>query len=105
MAFEQSTKSDSESIQSTRPINVVLGQRASYLPADKETITISIPSEIIEALEEARFEAKKALPKNKKKKLSRSMLYGLALEALAENYISRREESALWKLIFDWADD
>lgn len=103
MVLEQCIQSENERQTATKRTRN--SQRASYAPIDKESITISIPSEIVEVMEEARFNACKTLPKHKKKKLTKSMIYGLALEAIAENYQSGKEKSALWLIIRDWAKE
>ncbi len=68
----------------------------------KEILNLNISSEIVEKTEELIFNLKKQLPREKRKKLTRSRFFELLLESVIHDYENRRADSDIQKIIGNW---
>lgn len=70
---------------------------------NRETINLIISSDIIEKIEDIRFYARKNLPKDKRKKLTKSMLYNLILKKAIEDHYQNGQNSLVCKTLDEWS--
>lgn len=70
----------------------------------KETVNLSLSSEIVEKVEDIIFELRKKIPREKRKKLTRSRFFELALEAVIKDYESSGEKSVIGKMVIAYSD-
>lgn len=72
---------------------------------DKEAVGVYLPLDVVDALEDILFYARKGLPRNKRSKLTKSMFYELIFRKVISDYESKGKESVLWDIIIMWAQD
>jgi hypothetical protein len=68
----------------------------------KEQMALYVSPELIEKVEDLLFNLKKQLPRDKRKKLNRSQLLELILEAVILEYETSRLDSPIQKIISSW---
>lgn len=69
----------------------------------KEQMAIYISPELIEKVEDLIFNLKKQLPREKRKKLTRSQFLELLLESMILDYESSQMNSPIQKIVSDWS--
>ena len=74
-------------------------------PEHKIALSVYVSSEVVKKLEEARVFCSRTLSPEKRRGLTESQFYELILENVISNYAAFGENSNLWKLIKDWADE
>jgi hypothetical protein len=74
----------------------------SNLDIQKEPISFYIPSELLERLEEQHFLIQRQLPREKRRRFSRSKLFELGLECVMNDYEEHKSDGVLWKKVTDW---
>ena len=68
----------------------------------KELLNLNISGEIVEKTEDLLFNLRKQLPREKRKKLTRSRFFELLLESVIQDYENRRADSDIQKIIGNW---
>jgi hypothetical protein len=68
----------------------------------KECISFFLNVELIDKLNDVRFYIQKQLPREKRKKLTKTKLFELILETAAEDYKTNEKSGILWKTVNKW---
>lgn len=68
----------------------------------KEPTSLYLSSDLIEKLEDIEFYMKKQIPRDKRKRLNKSILHEIILTNVVENYLAEKQNSLLYKWIVDW---
>lgn len=68
----------------------------------KEKITISLPIDLIDQIDDTLFALRKRLPRHQRKWLTKSSFYELIMTAIVGNFSERGDESLIIKLTDDW---
>lgn len=71
----------------------------------KEQVSFSIMSEIVESTEETIFFMRKQLSLDKRKKLTKSAFYEIALRVAIADYKDKGQKSTIWKMVEEWIED
>lgn len=66
---------------------------------DKIAINFYLSSESLEKIDDFIFYARKRLPMEKRRKLTRSVLYEVGLKTVINDFNKKGEQSELWKAI------
>lgn len=67
--------------------------------ADKILVSFYLSPKTVEKIDDLLFYAKKRLPIEKRRKLTKSVFYETSLQIVIEDYNAKGEESPLWKAI------
>lgn len=71
---------------------------------EKEQVNLSLPVDLVEDIEQILFYARKAVPREKRKKLHKSKLYEIVFQGVLKNYIEEENNSLLSNIIIEWGD-
>lgn len=69
----------------------------------KEQMGFYVSPELIEKIEDLLFNLRKQLPRDKRKKLTRSQFLELILESVIEEYETSQLNSPIQKIISNWS--
>ena len=72
---------------------------------DKILISFYVSTETLDKFEDFLFYAKKRLPVEKRRKLTKSLFYEAGVLTAIADYNAKGEESSLWKAIYDLMND
>lgn len=72
---------------------------------DKIATNVYLTSESLEKIDDFIFYARKRLPMEKRRKLTRSVFYEVGLKTAIDDFNKKGEQSALWKAICDLIGD
>lgn len=72
--------------------------------AQKESIAFYFSTELLEKLEELHFFIQRQIPREKRKRLSKSQLCELCLECIITDYEINKSNGILWKNINTWLE-
>jgi hypothetical protein len=68
----------------------------------KEKINLCLSTEVMEKLEDALFHLRKNIPREKRKKLTRSKLHEIILDDILTEFSQIGQNGRLGKIISDW---
>lgn len=69
----------------------------------KEPQSLYLSSNLVDALEEIAFHMRKQIPRNKRKRMSKSILYEIILTNVVENYLAEKQDSLLSTWVINWS--
>lgn len=69
----------------------------------KEPTSLYLSSDLIEKMEDIEFYMKKQIPKDKRKRLNKSILHEIILTNVVENYLAEKQNSLLSKWVVNWS--
>lgn len=72
---------------------------------DKIATNVYLTSASLEKIDDFIFYARKRLPMEKRRKLTRSVFYEVGLKTAIDDFNKKGEQSALWKAICDLIGD
>lgn len=72
---------------------------------DKISVNFYISGETFEKIDDVIYYLRKRLPMDKRRKLSKSVIYEACLKIVLEDYNSKGESSLLWKVIEEMMKD
>lgn len=72
--------------------------------AGKEPISLYLPTDLLENLENIHLSIGQKLPRNKRKKLNKSQLYEIILRNIVDDYMENKQDGILWKMVTDWSE-
>ena len=70
----------------------------------KETVALYFSTELLEKLEELHFYVQRQIPRERRKRLSKSQLCELCLECIITDYELNKSSGILWKNINNWLE-
>lgn len=70
----------------------------------KESIAFYFSTELLERMEELHFHIQRQIPREKRKRLSKSKLYELSLECIVKDYEENKCNALLSKTINEWLE-
>ena len=73
--------------------------------SEKISVNFHISLSTLEKIDDFLFYARKRLPMEKRRKLTKSAFYEIGLKFAIEDYNKKGEESILWKTIFEAMQD
>jgi len=76
-----------------------------HAKSEKDKVMIHLPIETSEKIDDVIFSLRKRLPRNKRKKLTKSKFYELIALSMLNDLKSMGNESILVKVVDAWADD
>lgn len=71
----------------------------------REKITISLPVDLIEQIDDTLFSLRRRFPRHQRKQLTKSAFYELIITAIVNNFNERGDGSLLVKLADDWVSE
>jgi hypothetical protein len=69
----------------------------------KEPISLYLPTDLLEKIENIQLCLAQNLPRNKRKKLNKSQLYEIILKNIVDDYLENKQDGMLWKMVIDWS--
>ncbi|MET0752746.1 MAG: hypothetical protein ABWZ66_05215 [Pyrinomonadaceae bacterium] len=69
----------------------------------KEPISLYLPTDLLEKVEEIHLYISQKLPRNKRKKLNKSQLYEIILRNIVDDHLENEQDGMLWKMVADWS--
>jgi hypothetical protein len=73
------------------------------LSVSKEPISLYLPTDLLEQIENIHLYLIQKLPRNKRKKLNKSQLYEIILKNIVDDHLENKQDGMLWKMISDWS--
>lgn len=69
---------------------------------EKMIVSIYLPFDTIDSMEDVLYYGRKTLPRSKRSKLTKSTLYEIVLKKFIADYEIRGKESVMWDVIVAW---
>ena len=72
---------------------------------EKEPISIYLPTNLAEQLDDLLFSLRKRLPRYQRKQLTKSIFYELIMSSMVKSFSKNEDQNIPIKIVDDWAKD